>query len=54
MALDWELARQVGAIGFGVVFGVLSILVAMTWLVGVIVGKIGHGAGETGDKQKGA
>jgi Na+-transporting methylmalonyl-CoA/oxaloacetate decarboxylase gamma subunit len=54
MTIDWNLARQVGGIGFGLVFGVLTILTVIIWLFGVIAGRMNTGNSETGDKQKGA
>ncbi|MBL7166943.1 MAG: OadG family protein [Dehalococcoidales bacterium] len=54
MMIDWDLARQVGGVGFGVVFGVLIILTAVIWLFGVIASRISTGSSETVDKQKGA
>jgi len=53
MAVDWNLAMQVGGVGFGLVFGVLIILAVTIWLIGLVVGKISTSRGETGDKQKG-
>ena len=52
--IDWSLARQVGGVGFGLVFGVLTILTVIIWLFGVIAGRMNTGNSETGDKQKGA
>ena len=53
MEVDWGFAGQIGGIGFGLVFAVLTILALTVWLVGLILNKISPGRGETGDKKKG-
>ena len=53
MAVDWGFAGQIGGIGFGLVFAVLIILALAIWLTGLILGKIGSGKAEAGDKKKG-
>lgn len=52
--IDWSLARQVGGVGFGMVFGVLIILTVLIWLFGVVASRLSSGKDETGDEQKGA
>ncbi len=54
MVIDWSLARQVGGVGFGLVFLVLIILTVLTWFFGVIAGRLGSGKSKTRDEQKGA
>jgi len=54
MVIDWNLARQVGGIGFGLVFLVLITLTFLTWLFGAIAGRLGSGKDKTRDEQKGA
>ena len=49
MGVDWGLAGQIGGIGFGLVFVVLTVLALAIWLVGWVLSKIGSGEGETGD-----
>ena len=49
MGVDWGLAGQIGGIGFGLVFVVLTVLALAIWLVGLVLSKIGSGEGETGD-----
>ncbi len=49
MDVDWGLAGQIGGIGFGLVFVVLTALALAIWLVGFVLGKIGSGKGETGN-----
>ena len=53
MAVDWGFAWQIGGIGFGLVFAVLIILALTIWLTGLILGKLGAGKAEAGDKKKG-
>ena len=52
MAIDWAQALQIGGIGFLLVFAVLAILALATWLIGVLVDRIGGGKGETADSDK--
>ena len=49
MGVDWALAGQIGAIGFGLVFVVLAVLAVAIWLVGLVLSKIGSGKGDTGN-----
>ena len=51
MGVDWGLAGQIGGIGFGLVFVVLTVLALAIWLVGLVLGKIGSGKGEAGSKE---
>ncbi len=51
MGVDWGLAGQIGAIGFGLVFVVLTVLALAIWLVGLVLSKIGSGRGETGNRK---
>jgi Na+-transporting methylmalonyl-CoA/oxaloacetate decarboxylase gamma subunit len=46
MGVDWSLAGQIGGIGFGLVFVVLTVLALAIWLVGLVLSKIGSGKGE--------
>ena len=54
MVIDWNQARQVGGMGFGLVFLVLIILTVLTWLFGVVASRLGSGNDKTRDEQKGA
>jgi len=47
MGVDWGLAGQIGGIGFGLVFVVLTVLALAIWLVGLVLSKIGSGKGES-------
>ncbi len=51
MGVDWGLAGQIGGIGFGLVFVVLTVLALAIWLVGLVLSKIGSGRGETGNRK---
>ena len=51
MGVDWGLAGQIGGIGFGLVFIVLTVLGLAIWLVGLVVSKIDSGKGEPGDRK---
>ena len=51
MGVDWGLAGQIGGIGFGLVFVVLTVLALAIWLVGFVLSKIGSGKGEAGSKE---
>ncbi len=51
MGVDWGLAGQIGGIGFGLVFVVLTVLALAIWLVGLVLSKIGSGKGETGNRK---
>ena len=51
MGVDWGLAGQIGGIGFGLVFVVLTALGLAIWLVGLVVSKIDSGKGEPGDRK---
>ena len=51
MGVDWGLAGQIGGIGFGLVFVVLTVLALAIWLVGLVLSKIGSGKGEIGDRK---
>ena len=51
MGVDWGLAGQIGGIGFGLVFVVLTVLALAIWLVGFVLNKIGSGKGETGNRK---
>ena len=51
MGVDWSLAGQIGGIGFGLVFVVLTVLALAIWLVGLVLSKIGSGKGETGNRK---
>lgn len=42
MGIDWSLAGQIGGIGFGLVFVVLTVLALAIWLVGLVLSKIGN------------
>ncbi len=53
MEVPWGEALQVGGVGFGLVFAVLIILALAIWLTGLMLGKIGSGKAEAGDKKKG-
>ncbi len=53
MTVDWGFAGQIGGIGFGLVFTVLIILALAIWLTVLMLGKIGSGKAEAGDKKKG-
>lgn len=51
MGVDWGLAGQIGGIGFGLVFVVLTVLALAIWLVGLVLSKIGSGKGQTGNRK---
>jgi len=51
MAVDWGSAGQIAGVGFGAVFIILVILAVVIWLVGVGLGKIDTGKGETEEKK---
>ncbi len=51
MGVDWGLAGQIGGIGFGLVFVVLTVLALAIWLMGLVLSKIGSGRGETGNRK---
>jgi len=51
MEIDWAQAWQIGGIGFGLVFAVLSILALVMWLTGRLLSKIG-GSPDTGEKSR--
>ncbi len=51
MDVDWGLAGQIGGIGFGLVFVVLSVLALAIWLVGLVLSKVGSDKGETGNRE---
>ena len=51
MGVDWGLAGQIGGIGFGLVFVVLTVLALAIWLVGLVLSKIGSGKGGTGNRK---
>ena len=51
MGVDWGLAGQIGGIGFGLVFVVLTVLALAIWLVGLVLSKFGSGKGETGNRK---
>ena len=51
MGVDWGLAGQIGGIGFGLVFVVLTVLALAIWLMGLVLSKIGSGKGETGNRK---
>ncbi len=51
MGVDWGLAGQIGGIGFGLVFVVLTVLALAIWLVGFVLSKIGSGKCETGNRK---
>ena len=51
MGVDWSLAGQIGGIGFGLVFVVLTVLALAIWLVGLVLSKIGSGKGDTGNRK---
>jgi len=53
MGIDWGFAGQVGIIGFGMVFALLVILAAVTWLTGLVVNKTGPDKNETDSTKKG-
>ncbi len=52
MDVSWGQALQVGGVGFGMVFALLIILAIVIWLTGLVVGKIGAGKDEAGNKKK--
>ena len=54
MVIDWNLARQVGGVGFGLVIVVLVLLTVLTWLFSVIASRLSSGKDKTRDEQKGA
>ena len=54
MTIDWGLARQIGGLGFGIVFAVLIILAVVIWFTGFILSKTGSRKDQTPDDQKGA
>jgi len=47
MDVDWGRALEIGGFGFGLVFGVLTLLAFSMWLSGVVLRKLGF------DKEKG-
>ena len=47
MEVDWGWALEIGGFGFGLVFGVLTLLALTMWLSGVVIRKMGI------DKEKG-
>ena len=51
MGVDWGLAGQIGGIGFGLVFVVLTVLALAIWLVGLVLRKIGSGKGDTDNRK---
>ena len=54
MDIPWGQAVQVGGIGFGLVFTVLTVLAIAIRLLGLVVGKIATGKGETSDRKEGS
>ncbi|MFC2056158.1 OadG family transporter subunit [Chloroflexota bacterium] len=54
MVIDWEQARLIGGMGFGVVFALLAFLSLLIWLTGFVISKIDSGRAEVNDKKKGA
>ncbi|MBA7629497.1 hypothetical protein ES703_36996 [subsurface metagenome] len=52
MVIDWGQARQIGGLGFGVVFLLLAFLSVLIWLTGLVINKIGTGKAEADDKEK--
>ena len=48
MGVDWGLAGQIGGIGFGLVFVVLSVLALAIWLMGLVLRKTGNGKNNGG------
>jgi Na+-transporting methylmalonyl-CoA/oxaloacetate decarboxylase gamma subunit len=53
MAIDWGQASQVGGVGFGTVFLVLTILAVATLLISVAVRKISHRKNNANGNDKG-
>ena len=43
MEIDWGQALQIGGIGFGMVFVVLTILAITVWLIGLLLMKMDAG-----------
>jgi Na+-transporting methylmalonyl-CoA/oxaloacetate decarboxylase gamma subunit len=41
MDVDWGRALEIGGFGFGLVFGVLTLLALTMWLSGVVIRKMG-------------
>ena len=54
MDVPWAQAMQIGGIGFGLVFTVLTILAIAIWLLGLVVSKIATGKGETNNRKEGS
>ena len=50
MGVDWGLAGQIGGIGFGLVFVVLTVLALAIWIMGLVLNKIGSGKSEPGNR----
>ncbi|MFC1988828.1 OadG family protein [Chloroflexota bacterium] len=53
MVIDWEQARLIGGLGFGIVFVLLTFLSVLIWLTGLVVSKIDAGGAQVDDKKKG-
>jgi Na+-transporting methylmalonyl-CoA/oxaloacetate decarboxylase gamma subunit len=53
MGVDWGQAFQIGGIGFGTVFLVLSILAGAVVLVGLGIRRISRGKDEANSAKKG-
>lgn len=51
--VDWGLAVETGATGFGLVFAVLLILAVVVWIVGLLVKKLAPAKPERRDGKKG-
>ena len=52
MEIDWAQAWQVGGIGFGLVFVVLTILAVVTWLVSRVINRNRGGSDEAETKKE--
>ena len=53
MEVDWGQAFQIGGIGFGLVFGVLTLLALVMWLLGVVIRRIDASEDETAKEGNG-
>lgn len=52
MGVDWGRAFQIGGIGFGFVFIILTILAVAMLLVGLAIRRITRGRGEANSEKK--
>ena len=53
MAIDWSLAGQIGAVGFGMVFALLIVLAVVVRITGLAVARTDAAKGESSDRKGG-